>query len=402
MRRAIIAGAGMAGTATALLLNRIGWDVEILEAGDAQNAPAGAFLNVAANGQAVLETLGVRDRLLSDAHFAPEMAMWSGRGKLLGVVPNGPAGRPDRGGSVVRRDWLRTVLTDAVADAGIPVHYRTRLHSVTSDDTRATARWTSGGSAEVDLIIGADGIGSTTRSFVNPGTESQYTGLVGLGGFAHDTGLAPTPGAQSFVFGHRSFFGYLVRDDSTVYWFANVTMPDTSRDELASVPPAQWLDRLRDLHADDPEPVRRILQKADNTVAAYSIRDLPTVPRWSRGRVVLTGDAVHATSPSAGQGASLALEDAQTLVQALRDLPDIPAALQAYEQVRRPRAEAVVAYSREISNRKQTGTGLSAWIRDLMLPHFLKRAATDTRSDWLYEPLPDFDTPFSARTAPTG
>lgn len=138
--------------------------------------------------------------------------------------------------------------------------------------------------------------------------------------------------------------------------------------------------------------MQRILRAADDTVAAYSIRDLPTVPQWSRQRVVLTGDAVHATSPSAGQGASLALEDAQVLAQALRDEPDIAAALRVYEQIRRPRAEAVVAYSREISNRKQTGTGISAWLRDIMLPHFLKRAATDTGQDWLYEPLPDFDS----------
>lgn len=224
----------MAGAATALLLKRIGWDAEIIESADAGTDPSGAFLNVAANGQAVLETLGVRDRLLSDAHWAPEMTMWSGRGKLLGTVPNGPAGHPDRGGSVVRRDWLRTVLTDAVADAGIPIRYRASVHAVSSRDDHARATWTSGGSGDFDLVVGADGIGSVTRNFVVPGVTSQYTGLVGLGGFAHGTGLAPTPRVQNFVFGRRSFFGYLVRTDGSVYWFANVTMPDASRDALAA------------------------------------------------------------------------------------------------------------------------------------------------------------------------
>ena len=109
------------------------------------------------------------------------------------------------------------------------------------------------------------------------------------------------------------------------------------------------------------------------------------MPHWSRGRVVAVGDAVHATSPSAGQGASLALEDAVTLAACLRTAPDHATAFAEYQRVRQPRAEAVVGYARAINRQKRvTKTRLGIAIRDAMLPSFLRKAADDTRNDWLY------------------
>ena len=121
------------------------------------------------------------------------------------------------------------------------------------------------------------------------------------------------------------------------------------------------------------------------------------MPQWSRGRVVAIGDAVHATSPSAGQGASLALEDAITLAQCLRDLPDRAAAFAEYQRARQPRADAVVRYARAIDSQKRvTKSRLGIAIRDWMMPKFLKNAADDTRNDWLYNHQIVWDEPVSA------
>ena len=147
----------------------------------------------------------------------------------------------------------------------------------------------------------------------------------------------------------------------------------------------QWLATLRELHADDPHPVPQILAHAAGEIGGYPIDDLAHVPHWSRGRVVAVGDAVHATSPSAGQGASLALEDAITLARCLRDAPDHAAAFAEYQRLRQPRAEAVVGYARAINRQKRvTKSRLGIAIRDAMLPMFLRKAADDTRNDWLY------------------
>src|SRR5215203_3178792 len=103
MPRALVLGAGVAGPAAAMFLLRAGWDVEVFDAVTAPDPFEGLFLNVATNGLAVLDQLGLRDRLVSDGHRAPRMIMRSGTGRELGTVPNGPAGDAARGSVIVRR-----------------------------------------------------------------------------------------------------------------------------------------------------------------------------------------------------------------------------------------------------------------------------------------------------------
>jgi 2-polyprenyl-6-methoxyphenol hydroxylase-like FAD-dependent oxidoreductase len=397
MPRALIIGSGVAGPATALFLQRAGWDVEIFEAADEPDAYAGLFLNVATNGLAVLDQLGLRGRLVAEGHRSPNMVMWSSTGKELGTVPNGPAREPQRGSVVVRRGILHRVLREAAQDAGIPITFGARLERIEETDTAVRAIFADGRTADGDLLIGADGVGSPTRCHIDADAPAPaYSGLVGLGGFARVPGLAPTPEAQHMVFGRRSFFGYLVREDGEVFWFANITRPAADRAALRAVPAEEWLATLRELHADDPYPVPQILEHGTGEVGGYPIDDLAHVPHWSRGRVVAVGDAVHATSPSAGQGASLALEDAITLARCLRDAPDHATAFAAYQRLRQPRAEAVVGYAQAINKQKRvTRSRLGIAIRDAMLPMFLKKARDDTRNDWLYNHEIAWDAPVS-------
>jgi 2-polyprenyl-6-methoxyphenol hydroxylase-like FAD-dependent oxidoreductase len=386
MPRALVIGGGVAGPATAMFLAADGWDVEIFEATAKPDDYAGAFLNVATNGLTVLEALGLREQLLADAHPAPHMIMWSSTGKQLGTVPNGPSGDPARGSGVVRRGWLHRVLREGSVNRGIPIRFGARLTEITAEPDVVHATFADGHKAWADILIGCDGIGSPTRTHIDAHAPSpHYSGLVGLGGFARVAGLSPTPATQHFVFGRRSFFGYLVRADGTVYWFANITADEPSRGSLRNVSAAEWLDRLRDLHQDDPYPVPQILDGHDGDLGAYPIYDLSGVPHWSRGRVVAAGDAVHATSPSAGQGASLALEDAQTLAICLSEEADHEAAFARYQAVRQPRADKVVDYARKINSQKRVSKSrVAVAIRDAMLPLFLRRAANDRSNDWLY------------------
>ena len=398
MPRALIIGSGVAGPATALFLQRAGWDVEIFEAADEPDAYAGLFLNVATNGLAVLDQLGLRERLVAEGHRSPNMVMWSSTGKELGTVPNGPARDPERGSVVVRRGILHRVLREAAQEAGIPITFGARLERIEETDAAVRAIFADGRTADGDLLIGADGVGSPTRRHIDADAPAPaYSGLVGLGGFARVPGLAPTPETQHMVFGRRSFFGYLVREDGEVYWFANITRPAADRAALRAVPAEEWLATLRELHADDPYPVPQILEHATGEVGGYPIDDLAHVPHWSRGRVVAVGDAVHATSPSAGQGASLALEDAITLARCLRDAPDHATAFAEYQRLRQPRAEAVVGYAQAINKQKRvTKSRLGIAIRDAMLPMFLKKARDDTRNDWLYNHEIAWDAPVSS------
>jgi 2-polyprenyl-6-methoxyphenol hydroxylase-like FAD-dependent oxidoreductase len=386
MPQALISGGGVAGSATALFLQRAGWEVEIFEAASSPDPYGGLFLNVATNGLAVLEELGLRDRLVSDGHLCPRMVMLSGKGRQLGVVPNGPASEPARGSVVVRRAWLHEVLRDAVSDAGIRCTFGAQLQRIEEHAERVVAHFADGTTAEADVLIGADGIGSIVRRTIDPDAPAPASsGLISVGGFSRVPGLAPTPGEQYMVFGANAFFGYLVRDDGTAYWFANITAPQVERWTVRAVSGEQWLAQLRELHADDPYPVPQILEHVVGEIGAYPLSDLSRVPHWHRGRLVVVGDAVHATSPSAGQGASLALEDAITVARELRDRADHEQAFAVYERTRRPRAEQVVAYARAVNrNKRVTKSRLGIALRDAMLPLFLRNAASDTRNDHLY------------------
>ena len=162
--------------------------------------------------------------------------MRSGSGRVLGEVPNGPARRPRAG------ERHRPARMAAPGDprrprrsAGIPIHLR-RPPRVDRGDadapcarasrTEASPRATS--SSAPTASTRSPGAGSTP-----PPPHPRYSGLVGTGGIARIDGLEPTPDAQHFVFGARSFFGYLVRDDGTAYWFANLTKPEPPRGSLA-------------------------------------------------------------------------------------------------------------------------------------------------------------------------
>src|SRR5215472_16271442 len=338
-QRAVIAGCGVAGPAVALFLRRAGWDPVIYEAAQNPDADAGVFLNLATNGLAVLDQLGLRERLLAGAHRCPTMVMWSGRGKRLGAVPNGPAGQPERASIVVRRTQLHEALRQEAGRQGIPVHSGARLIEITDTGGGVHARFADGRQATGDVLVGCDGINSPTRAFIDPDAPAPaYTGMVGLGGYARGTGLAPTPDTQHFVFGHRAFFGYLVRSDGEVYWFTNLTQPEPARGSTRATTSEQWLHLVQTLHTGDPAPVRQILARTSSPLRGYPIYDLAHVPRWHRGNVVAAGDAVHGTSPSVGQGASLALEDAIMLARSLRDHATPTAAFTAFQHARQPRA----------------------------------------------------------------
>ncbi|MEH0449806.1 FAD-dependent monooxygenase [Streptomyces sp. B21-102] len=208
------------------------------------------------------------------------------------------------------------------------------------------ARFTDGTEASGDLLVGADGIHSRTRALLDPDAPApRFTGLLSVGGYSEGTGLAPTTDTQHLVFGKRAFFGYLVRESGETYWFANLHRPDEpDRRDLAAMTTDRWRRHLTALFADDTPVIARVLDHLVGRSAPTRVRH-PDQPGLAPGPAALIGDAVHATSPSAGQGASMAIEDAVVLAQCLRDAPDTTTAYTTYERLRRPRVEKVVAYS---------------------------------------------------------
>src|SRR5262249_16164571 len=121
------------------------------------------------------------------------------------------------------------------------------------------------------------------------------------------------------------------------------------------------------------------------------MEDIPTVPTWSNGRMVLIGDAAHATSPSSGQGASLAIESAVQLARCLRDLP-YGQAFAAYEQLPRARVEKIIAMAARTNSDKAAGP-VARVLRDLLLPVAMKLLAKPEKMAWQYDHRIDWDAP---------
>jgi 2-polyprenyl-6-methoxyphenol hydroxylase-like FAD-dependent oxidoreductase len=186
------------------------------------------------------------------------------------------------------------------------------------------------------------------------------------------------------TFGQSGFFGYGFcssdPDDGVMWWS---TQPSHGIDAatFCAMSQAELKRHLLTFHAGWHDPIPRLLEAAENIVVTATL-DVATLPTWSRRRTLLIGDAAHATSPHAGQGASLALEDALRLARLLSDGHELGISFQNFEAERRPRVERVVAFARRNGNQKREFSATGAWIRDRMLKLLLPVAAKG--QDWMY------------------
>ena len=146
-----------------------------------------------------------------------------------------------------------------------------------------------------------------------------------------------------------------------------------------AIAPSEWLARLTDLFAGERPAADLVARTApEDFFALGSVETLPPVPRWSRGRMVLAGDAVHAPSPSSGQGASLAIESAVELARCLRDAPDLATAFAVYERLRRTRVERVAKQAAKTNRTKGFGP-VATRVMGLTMPLALRTVLTPER-----------------------
>jgi FAD-dependent urate hydroxylase len=157
---------------------------------------------------------------------------------------------------------------------------------------------------------------------------------------------------------------------------------------------------LREAFADDRTPALDMLRRTEaaDLLVVGPMEDIPTVPTWTKDRMVLTGDAAHATSPSSGQGASLAIESAVQLARCLRDLPHWQA-FAAYEQLRRDRVERIIAAAARTNSDKAAGP-IGRVLRDLVMPVAMKRLAKPEKMAWQYDYRIDWDAPVAGPPQP--
>ena len=201
--------------------------------------------------------------------------------------------------------------------------------------------------ASADVLIGADGIHSTVRTLIDPDALTRNTPAC-WASRPSPTKVPAEPDTITFVFGKRGYYLYRPRPGGGTEWGANLPQDrPMSLAEARQVPAADWLRILREAYVDDV-PGHQLIRhtSADRLQVLGSLRIMPSLPHWHRGRMVLVGDAAHAPSNTSGQGASLAIESAVQLARCLRDLPDATSAFAAYERLRRARVEQIAPVPR--------------------------------------------------------
>ena len=388
--RALIIGGGIAGPAVSLFLQRAGIASRIFEA-HPEPATIGGGFQIAPNGMRVLAALGLAERIAAAGAPSSQLQFRNFHGRVIGNLDLHRSGV----GVTIRRAAFHRILLGETARRGLTVEYGKRLTAIEDSGKTVVAHFDDGTTATGDMLVAADGVGSRVRGLILPHyARPQYTGMLGVGGFvASDVDLPGDPQAGhrlNFTVGPRLQFGYATLSASSPVWgwWCHLPQePELPRAELQAITDDEFRSRVLQAFRGWPAPVEEFVT-ATKEIMRTAIYDVPPLPTWHMGRVMLIGDAAHAMSPAGGQGASLALEDAMALGQRLaRPASSIQAVFGEVENRLRARAERMVAQAREndVRQLKELGS-FGQWMRDRLFPLFMPLVARQLERDYMGAP----------------
>ena len=364
--RVLIAGGGIAGLAVARALHRRGIPALALER-RADPTDAGLAINLPGNAIRALAQLGLGGALETLGTPVERREYRTNQDRLLFAVDEGAFWGADARPRCIRRADLLGLLRQALpADAVRPGCTVTAVHQ---EAARVAVTLTEGGVEEGGLLVGADGVHSMVRRGVF-GDRALGAAMLAPASWRF---MAPNPGVACWTLwaGAGALFLLIPVDHGEAYgWVSVEGGPAVSSDLGAS----------RSRFATFPRLVRDTLETALARPGAihHSPLEEVRIPTWTRDRVVLAGDAAHATAPVWAQGAALALEDALVLADLLADRTDWTDVGRDYEARRRPR----VAHVQAMTDRLSRTARMPDWLRRRLLPLVGPRSYRAT-----YEPL---------------
>ncbi len=383
-RTALIVGAGIGGLSTGIALRRTGWHVKIFERA-ASPRELGFGLGLAPNAVAALRELGVADTIIARGH-APTIGVGELRrmdGTLLkrAEVPF----REAFGGTMVIT--LRPAIHGALLDAvGSDVVYTSsEVTGFIETSGGLVAHLANGSSVEGDLLVGADGLGSTVRRLLHQ-TEAppRSSGIVAVRG-AVEGMVEHLRGNIGIYYLGPGVESMIIRASETgIYWFVSIA---------ASLVPSEIRDPATVIAHVAPrfDSTFRTITSGTDDLRLDELVDRDPLPFWGKGVVTLVGDAAHPMLPHTGQGAAQAIVDAVALAKALQQTADIEAARRAYEAERLPKTAALVAQGRRTARVMRMTNPVGCYLRELairlvpvepvmrILIRINRRAGTDVR-----------------------
>jgi 2-polyprenyl-6-methoxyphenol hydroxylase-like FAD-dependent oxidoreductase len=353
MKIAII-GSGISGLASSIMLSKAGHTVEVFERAP-EIKEVGAGLSLWPNATYALEAMGVLDTCLQNSCPFERLRILGVDGKRLMEVPALGYGTPT---IAMHRADLVFALTTKVSPSFLRLGQE--ITSVSESQEGALLFAGTNKFGPFDLVVGADGLRSVARTYVRqqPADELKYHG------YPVWRGIAPFEYAQhgsiSETWGAGQRFGILSIGKGRTYWYAtqNQTLQEANRDE-------DHREHLLKIFGSWHSPIPEILERTPASAILKNLTyDRLPMRGWSRGRVVLIGDAAHAATPNLGQGGCMALEDAMVLPRALNSTGNLTDALQKFERTRFSRTAGIVKKSRRIGFIEQWENRLAVFARN--------------------------------------
>ncbi|MEC0265889.1 FAD-dependent monooxygenase [Paenibacillus anseongense] len=369
-KKAIIIGAGIGGLTTALFLQEIGWEAVIYEKKETRTE-FGAGIVIAANALEVLTDLGVADKVKQAGAKVGQADIRTWDGKAITSVPVAKqAARYGTYSYLIHRARLQAILAESLRDETM-LHDRKKMISFEQNEQGVSVRFEDGTEDHADILIGADGLHSdVVRLLFGAGTLT-YSGFTAFRGVAAyvDPAYTLEVGGGFEAWGSGRRFGFSQLGEGQIYWFVAINAPEGQE---------VWIKKehvLQQLSGWHP-PIEEVVMATDEqAILKHDIYDREPLSSWSKGRVVLLGDAAHPMLPNLGQGGAQAMEDAYVLAKCLKEAADVSfasirSAYVSYEAIRIPRANRVVRQSRRMGRMVQMKNPMTIKLRNLLLSLF--------------------------------
>lgn len=348
----LIVGGGIGGMAAALIFAGAGTAVTLIDA-DPEWRVYGAGITVTGLSLRAFDALGLLPAIRERGFVGAGMRARNADGSLIREIPSPPDPKPIQSGGGIMRPVLHELMSARVRSAGIDIRLGVTVTELAQDPDGVDIRFSDGRAGRFDLVVGADGINSATRKMIFPDApEPRFTGQ-GCWRVVADRPVEID--RAEMYFGGAVKVGLTPISQDQMYMFILEHVPDNPWFE-----PAVHADHVRELLAPFGGHVATVRDHiTDDTPINYRPLEWLMMPDpWYVGRVVLIGDAAHATTPHMASGAGLAVEDALVLGEEMQRHVDIAQALRAFMSRRYERAKLVVLNSVKIGEIEMSGENI--------------------------------------------
>ncbi|RQT43290.1 FAD-dependent oxidoreductase [Burkholderia cepacia] len=341
LQHVLVIGGGFSGMATAIQCAKLGLTVDLVEI-DPGWRSYGAGISIGGPTLRALRTIGVLDAFFERGHGGDGVNLYTAGGQSIGTLPTPRvAGEDVPGGGAIMRPVLADILAKATRAAGVRVKLGCTFSRIEPRGEQVDVAFTDGTHGTYDLVVGADGLYSKVRAATFPDApKPRYTGQ-GVW-----RAVVPRPAeiaCATMWLGHRIKAGVNPVSREEMYVFVTEDRPTNDY-----IDPAEWPRMLSELLAMFDVPLIRSIRTqigAESHVNYRPLESLLLPAPWFSSRVVLVGDAVHATTPHMAAGAGIGIEDAIVLAEELGRGATVEAALQAFQARRWERCRMVVENS---------------------------------------------------------